>query len=436
MDESSLTLGCGITIAGASLINIGTILVKLSMDRDRDSTKERSISGASSSNLTQVIPKGSMTKTLTPVQRKRSSNFLNIPDFHHNFFDRFVDRISPTIIRRAGLFLFVSGNLLTFSALSMVPQTLVSSLSSVQFVSNVIFSYILLHEPICDRALAGTTCIILGNVLVVLSDGKSPHQEVDVHLLFELLQDTIFIYYLITIFSLSSVSFITYAIVSKQVKDSKESGDEEAAMKADKRHETLGMLAYALYAGPIGTLAIICAKCVSMLLSSSAEMSVYVIVILVAWICIMVFWLRQVGRSLMIFKNPFIVPLMQVVWIVFGAIGGGTFFQEFTIFERSQFFYFGAGIACIILGTFNLAPGSKAKIEIEEPTIDESVEGKMTNQLMLLDINSGFNTDAFLTPNSTPRSPGRKGTTVKVSTSTIPEAGTVMKQEFQIVTIK
>jgi hypothetical protein len=391
MEDNIIMIGCAITITGAILINVGTILVKLAMDRDhahKESNTPQPVIKVEQSQ--QIVIE--TTPKVPPMKKRKSSNFLQIPDFHDNMLDRFMNRISTTTIRRTGLSLFLVGNICTFSAMSLAPQTLLSSLNSVQFVSNVIFAYLILHEPIYNKALGGTLGIIFGNIFVVASDGKSPYTTVTIDLLVDLVQDGIFVSYLIFVGSLSLVSFTTFTILDNNVKKNKNGGKKENLDKATKLYESYGLIAFALYAGPIGTLSIIFAKSVSLLLSNSAnELSPYIVIVLVLWISIMVFWLKQVGRSLHIFRNPFIVPLMQVVWIVFGAIGAGTFFHEFKIFEASQFILFGTGIACIILGTFLLAPKRRSPEEEEEELIsDGTKEEKATAKVMLLDMNGVY----------------------------------------------
>ena len=55
---------------------------------------------------------------------------------------------------RAGAIVFVLGNLINFSSFAFAAQSLLAALGSVQFVSNVVFSYLILKEPITFRAIS------------------------------------------------------------------------------------------------------------------------------------------------------------------------------------------------------------------------------------------------------------------------------------------
>lgn len=63
---------------------------------------------------------------------------------------------------------FVIGNLCTFAAFGFGSQSLLASLESVKFVSNVIFASVVHNEPITWRMLISTAGIVGGNVLIVI----------------------------------------------------------------------------------------------------------------------------------------------------------------------------------------------------------------------------------------------------------------------------
>lgn len=66
-----------------------------------------------------------------------------------------------------GWVLFILGNGVNFTALSMAPQTLLASLGGLQFIANLIFLGCYLGEPVTIRNLCGTFLVILGNTIII-----------------------------------------------------------------------------------------------------------------------------------------------------------------------------------------------------------------------------------------------------------------------------
>lgn len=66
-----------------------------------------------------------------------------------------------------GLSFFLVGNLGSFSALNLAPQSTLEGLGAIQFLSNLIFAYRVLGEQILVRHAVSTSLIVAGNVLLV-----------------------------------------------------------------------------------------------------------------------------------------------------------------------------------------------------------------------------------------------------------------------------
>ena len=50
---------------------------------------------------------------------------------------------------------------------------------------------------------------------------------------------------------------------------------------------------------------------------------------LLAWLGLMLFWLKQLNNALALYDPLFIIPLLQANFICFSIISGGIFYQEF-----------------------------------------------------------------------------------------------------------
>jgi len=72
-----------------------------------------------------------------------------------------------------GMILFISGNVLNFLSFGFAPQTLLAGLSSIQFVTNIFFSWYIFGDPLTIVVICGTVFIILGNVFVVIQSAGS-----------------------------------------------------------------------------------------------------------------------------------------------------------------------------------------------------------------------------------------------------------------------
>lgn len=52
----------------------------------------------------------------------------------------------------------------------------------------------------------------------------------------------------------------------------------------------------------------------------------------------------------------FIIPVLQVIWLVFGVLEGGIFFDEFSALSPLSQFFFALGIFILLVGLIILSP--------------------------------------------------------------------------------
>jgi uncharacterized membrane protein len=65
-----------------------------------------------------------------------------------------------------GTIIFVSGSLLNFASYAFAAQSMLASLESVQFVTNLVLGKLLLKAKITETMLAGTILTVTGTVMV------------------------------------------------------------------------------------------------------------------------------------------------------------------------------------------------------------------------------------------------------------------------------
>lgn len=274
-----------------------------------------------------------------------------------------------------GQIIFVTGALSTFAAFGFGSQSLLASLESVQFVSNVIFCKYVHHEPITNKMTIATTLIVLGNILVVILGEKESHLygSKDLILLYE--TNSAFHYYvclMIVAFSLAQYTFITYHNSRVELKT------------ILWKHSIVEPLSFTASSAIVGSLAVLLAKSLSMLINVSSRGEVnefsnwFLYVDLAVWLLLVSFWLKRLDWGLQLFPPLFIIPVMQVFFVLFAIICGGIFFREFETYDAIQFIGFISGVLLILLGVYGLAPND---IDILDPNSGDNKLCHITTEL-------------------------------------------------------
>lgn len=127
--------------------------------------------------------------------------------------------------------------------------------------------------------------------------------------------------------------------------------------------DTIRPLAYAMFSALFGTQSIVQAKCLaSVLLLSFAGCSQwcfwFTYVMIALWGTTVFVWLYRMGIALKLFDPTFMIPLLQVQFILFAIISGGIFFKEFNVFTWYQWIGFWGGILIVCYGLYLLSSGA------------------------------------------------------------------------------
>ena len=255
-------------------------------------------------------------------------------------------------LRTVGIVTLVCGALATFGAFGFGSQSLLASLESIQFVSNVAFAKYVHREPITRRMVLATLCIIAGNCLVVAFSSHEPSTFNSDQLLALYRTNTEYHAYLIVagiLWFASMYTFRTY--YDNRIKFKKKMW----------MHNLVEPSTFIFSTTIIGTQAVLQSKCMSMLIQVSGTgtnefVKAPVYLILVAWVSLVAFFLRRMDMALMIYPPLFIIPVVQVFFIILAIICGGIYFEEFSHFSTSQWCGFLFGVLFIIVGVYGLAP--------------------------------------------------------------------------------
>ena len=291
--------------------------------------------------------------------------------------------------RVIGTVIFVVGSLFTFASFAFGAQSLIASLESVQFVSNVIFAKYVHKEKITIRMLLATLSIVAGNVMVVIfSNHEAQHYTSD-KLIDLYVTNTAYQAYLCLAFLLWAFTAWLYSsyfhsrMVLRQLR---------------WNHSFIEPLAYAISSTIIGTQAVLNSKSLALLIGATTAGTKnefgfwYMYLMLSTWLVLVVFWLRRLDLGLSLFPPLFIIPVMQVFFVFFAILCGGIYFQEFITFSVTQYIGFCLGVVLILMGVYGLAPVDMVLYVPKDPieassnrrigndNVDESVDAHMEDE--------------------------------------------------------
>jgi magnesium transporter len=255
-----------------------------------------------------------------------------------------------------GTTVFVTSSIMCFVAFGFAAQSLLASLESVQFVSNIIFAKFVLKEDISWTMLASTIAIIGGNSLVVVFSGHGS-LLLNGEEIFDLYaSNTAFHVYLGIGFCLMAGCEYTWKYYNHS----------RCKLKTKLwNHSFVEPMCFCIASAIIGAFAVVNAKNISMMLNVSAatDRSEFkhpqIWIISFIWTFIVLFWVGRIDKGLDLFPPLFVIPVIQVCFIVFSIICGGIFFSEFATFSGGQFVGFTGGVLMILVGVYGLAPDSE-----------------------------------------------------------------------------
>uniref|UniRef100_A0A6A7GE37 Magnesium transporter NIPA8 n=1 Tax=Hirondellea gigas TaxID=1518452 RepID=A0A6A7GE37_9CRUS len=325
---------------------------------------------------------------------------------------------------RIAFFIFCCGNVLNFVSFSFAAQSLLAGLGSVQFVTNVIFSYLILGSLVTPRILTATGIIVMGNVLLVLFGNHEDRDYTQRELIYLYSNTGYLVYLSLTIAAACSLHALYVVLQRKLAEGSEVTGNKRTFLpfysKVEEKfendddlpaqrgrtdtYELLLPFCYAAVSGLIGTLSVMLAKSISELLRVTLKdpandnqfLYPFPYAVLFGLIMIMGFWLYRLNKALRLFDAIFIVPVMQVIWIVFSVLSGGIYFQEFVKFDLLQFVMFFSGILLVMIGVTGLSPdkdkdqkGWQRETEsVTRPSRDPRSPLKAENKMSFWDGNS------------------------------------------------
>ncbi|KAH9255210.1 hypothetical protein BASA81_006650 [Batrachochytrium salamandrivorans] len=354
-DSEDWVFGAFLNISGSVCINLGTNLMKLGILRFQKRRRRVALQDAllpTDRDLARQSDPGVV------VLNCCNGVWTWIP-LHHCYCSCRSDLVSKTWF--FGLWCFILGNVLNFLSFGYAAQSLLASLGSVQFVTNVLFARVVLKETITRRTVMGTLVLIGGMCLVVaFSCHGNPAVQYSLSKLISLFYDDAYLIYLACLGVMLLVSLI---ILHRAKRD-------ERQLEGTNKLEAL---AYAAVSAIVGAHAVTFFKILSELMGIAANVtpddhvtksaiahSPFTYIILLAAIFTSAFWMQRLNEALRLYNVLLIIPLFQVMWVSLSVIGGGIFFHEFgaTCFKGETAFMFILGLLVIFFGVFLLSAQS------------------------------------------------------------------------------
>lgn len=272
-----------------------------------------------------------------------------------------------------GTIIFVSGSLINFASFAFAAQSLLASLQSVQFITNLLLGKFLLKASVTNKMLMGTSLTVIGTCIAVQFSSKAV-LELNIDEMVTLYKNPIYIVYLVLMAAFSMVLHFIYHYYDKKKKE----------MNPLRYSELVLPLSYSLSSAMIGTQSVVHAKVIAELLaaqitgSENVFTSKFTYLSIMFWFLTALIWLKRLNRALGVFNPILIIPLLQCSFIFFSILSGGIYFKEFNGFKKSQWIGFWSGILIMFYGLVLLTPRNdkvgSGEISIGSSSTNESAE--------------------------------------------------------------
>lgn len=246
-----------------------------------------------------------------------------------------------------GTVIFVTGTIFNFYSYAFAAQSLLASLESVQFVTNLMFGSCMLGAKITRQMIFGTVLTVVGTILAVQFSSKSAIQYS--------LQDMIVLYtnpaYLVYLGITFALLIFLRLLYRHHVRLER--------MNRPNRYTSLTIpWSFSIGSALVGTQSVVQAKILSELLTSqfmgieNIFRSWFAYLTVIIWLFTASIWLKQLSDALGQFDPLFIIPLLHCSFIFFAIISGGIYFKEFNTFSAQQWIGFWGSICIMFLGLF------------------------------------------------------------------------------------
>lgn len=277
-------------------------------------------------------------------------------------------RVSAMPLWLSGFAMFTLGTAMSFGAFKFAAQSLLSGLGSVQFLSQVFFSRFILHERIEEYAYGGVLLIIAGCTMLVIfgaHDTKNYRPEE----LAALYGRSEYVCYMLGAGALACAVALSYSSIRQRIARRRGMAQFDISVASVRERQVLAAL-FSINSALFGSQAVVLAKALSMLLIqalhpnplySNPFRSYQTYFIFVGFVAAATYWVTRLTAGLRLFDAVYLVPMMQICWILFSTLAGGIYYEEFIGFGRREYGAYVIGFICVLGGVALLCPRDEAK---------------------------------------------------------------------------
>jgi hypothetical protein len=140
--------------------------------------------------------------------------------------------------------------------------------------------------------------------------------------------------------------------------------------KASIRERQILAVMFSIKSALFGTQAVVLAKSLSMLLIqalhpspaySNPLLSYQTYFIILGFAAAATYWVTRLNHALRLFEAVYLIPMMQIAWIVFSSLAGGIYYEEFIGFGLKEYCSYAVGFVCVLVGVAMLCPRDDAR---------------------------------------------------------------------------
>lgn len=267
-----------------------------------------------------------------------------------------------------GLGLFGLGNLVTWVALGLAPNSVLACFNSWNIVFAMVVAPAFLGEQVSQGAKRSAILLMLGCVWVTCAGPRSYRLETveSINLLFTKLP-----------FTICSIALLTILVVVRI---------RIALWQHIRDWKSADILQVTLTAAIFGTYAVIFSKCTSMVVQSSVlehedgvgRWQFYL------WAGLtLLFGLLQISflnESLRHGKASFVIPAYQSMSMALQIVVGGIFFREYSRFKREDHLRFWPAVVLVVIGVVALTRSAQLHEEEAEAQAEKAELATSTSQ--------------------------------------------------------
>ncbi len=238
-------------------INLGTNIIKLAFNKRQNEIESRLEAAklhtvTTEEDFSDLGVNGKHGGSFAGGKNARNSLVLNpLSEEKEDTRETVGSKVAPIYKWRSwqiGFIIFKTSNVINFVSLGFGKQSVLASLSSVQFVSNLFFCYFVLHERLGLNDILGTTSIVIGVVICIVANSSGGSGVYTVDELISLMKEKSYLIYIGTIGCLAVMAYMTFTgnfylfKLNMGDKSKKKEGEGDAGSEVKYRTNSVGMV--------------------------------------------------------------------------------------------------------------------------------------------------------------------------------------------------